>query len=103
MPTSQPAGGSLYDRIFDYIREVPSGRVTTYGRVGLAVGCPARVVGYALHYLRLVERPDVPWQRVVNARGGISTHGSRQQELLEHEGIQFGATGTIDLERFGWP
>ena len=93
---------SLYERIFACVRQVPPGRVTTYGTVGGLVGCPARVVGYALHHLRTVERPDVPWQRVINARGGISTYGAVQRELLEREGVEFDSAGCVDLQRFGW-
>lgn len=96
-------GASLYERIFRCVAQVPPGRVTTYGTVGALVGCPARVVGYALHYLRSVERPDVPWQRVINARGRISTHGGLQRALLESEAVQFDEQGTVDLRRFGWP
>ncbi|MDP9312818.1 MAG: MGMT family protein [Chloroflexota bacterium] len=94
---------TLYERIFTCVRQVPPGSVTTYGTVGALVGCPARVVGYALHHLRSVERPDVPWQRVINARGGISTYGSVQRELLEAEGVAFDPNGSVDLQRFGWP
>ena len=97
------AAATLYERIFTCVRQVPSGSVTTYGTVGALVGCPARVVGYALHHLRSVERPDVPWQRVINARGGISTYGSLQRELLEAEGVSFGSNGCVDLHRYGWP
>src|ERR687886_2472905 len=92
---------SLYERIYAAVRAVPAGRVTTYGAIGRSVGCPARVVGYALHHLRPGDR-DVPWQRVINARGGISTHGSEQRRRLEMEGIVFDARGLIDLDRWGW-
>jgi methylated-DNA-protein-cysteine methyltransferase-like protein len=81
---------------------VPPGRVTTYGTVGLLAGCPARVVGYALHHLQKTTR-EVPWQRVINARGGISTHGDEQRRLLESEGIVFDDRGLVDLMRWGWP
>ena len=103
MPKPVPDGATLYDHVFACIAQVPPGRVTTYGRVGHLVGCPARVVGYALHYLRLLDRPDVPWQRVVNAHGSISTHGDRQRQLLEQEGVRFEEDGTIELRRYVWP
>ena len=93
---------TLYERIYDAISAIPSGRVSTYGTIGGMVGCPARVVGYALHHLRHTEH-DVPWQRVINARGGISTHGDHQRALLEAEGVVFDERGTVDLERWGWP
>jgi methylated-DNA-protein-cysteine methyltransferase-like protein len=96
----------LYERIYEFIRQVPRGRVATYGQIAAFVGppCEARTVGYALASLgETVVRPPVPWQRVINARGGISTFpASRQRAALEREGIEFSADGTIDLERFGW-
>jgi methylated-DNA-protein-cysteine methyltransferase-like protein len=95
------SASALYESIYATVREVPLGRVTTYGRVGHLVGCPARVVGYALHQLR--GESDVPWQRVINARGGISTYGGEQRRLLESEGVQFDLQGLVDLERWGWP
>jgi methylated-DNA-protein-cysteine methyltransferase-like protein len=45
---------------------------------------------------------EVPWQRIINARGEISTHGNRQRELLEAEGVQFDSFGRIDLQQYGW-
>jgi methylated-DNA-protein-cysteine methyltransferase-like protein len=50
---------------------------------------------------------DVPWQRVVNAKGKISIHGdgignAMQRSILEDEGIQFDENGRIDFSRFGW-
>jgi methylated-DNA-protein-cysteine methyltransferase-like protein len=92
----------LYERIYDRVKEVPAGYVTTYGTIGRVVDCPARVVGYALHFLNGKAGPDVPWQRVINARGGISTYGNEQRRLLEAEGIVFDGEGRVDLERFGW-
>lgn len=97
-PASEP---KLYDRIYDLVCAVPAGRVTTYGTIGMFAGCPARVVGYAMHHLRHTTH-EVPWQRVINARGGISTHGNRQRELLEREGIIFEDDGVVDLTRWMW-
>jgi methylated-DNA-protein-cysteine methyltransferase-like protein len=45
--------------------------------------------------------PSIPWQRVINAQGKVST-GRRQQQLLEQEGVIFNAKGHTDLRRFGW-
>jgi methylated-DNA-protein-cysteine methyltransferase related protein len=103
MSRSTPDQPTLYERIYAAVSRVPPGYVTTYGAVSRYVGCPARVVGYALHYLRGAAQPEAPWQRVINARGRISTHGDRQRALLESEGVIFESDGSVDLSRYGWP
>jgi methylated-DNA-protein-cysteine methyltransferase-like protein len=81
--------------------------VTTYGHVAALCGKPraARTVGWALH--ALPENSDVPWQRVINRRGGISIAKiglppALQRALLKAEGVRFRKDGTVDLRRFGW-
>jgi len=96
---------SLHRRIHKVVSRIPRGRVATYGQIARIAGIPrqARLVGYALHALPAGTR--VPWQRVVNAQGGISTpggHDSVQRKLLEREGIRFDARGRIDLDSFLW-
>jgi methylated-DNA-protein-cysteine methyltransferase-like protein len=103
-PIRQHLGASsLYEQIYECVRQIPHGRVTTYGMIGKLVGTHARVIGYALHHLRNVERAAVPWQRVINARGMISTYGNEQRRLLEQEGIVFDAEGRVDFQKYGWP
>jgi methylated-DNA-protein-cysteine methyltransferase-like protein len=83
------------------IRQVPAGKVTTYGQVSRIVSSvSARQVGYALH----AAQPwmEVPWQRVVNSKGLISLRGGEQRQLLEAEGVEFADNGRIDLKQFGW-
>ncbi|HUP21134.1 MAG TPA: MGMT family protein [Gemmatimonadota bacterium] len=99
---------SFYDRVYDEVRRIPPGTVTTYGHVAALAGNPraARTVGWALH--ALPDGTDVPWQRVVNARGGISISkiglpAELQRALLEAEGVEFRVDGTVDLDRWGWP
>lgn len=98
----------LYDQIYDLVRQVPPGKVATYGQIAeLVGGCTARMVGYAMAALKRGTAPDVPWQRVINAKGKISVHGdgignAMQRVILEQEGIEFDANGRIDFERFGW-
>jgi methylated-DNA-protein-cysteine methyltransferase-like protein len=94
----------LYPRIYDVVRHIPSGRVATYGQVAAVVGpsVTAQQVGEAMAALRHDQaEPPVPWQRVINAQGKVST-GPRQQQLLEQEGVVFNAKGHTDLHRFGW-
>ena len=97
-------GDSLYERIYGIVRRIPEGRVATYGQIadmaGIARG--ARQVGYAMAALgRGRPRPDVPWHRVVNAKGESSI-GGEQVAHLEAEGIRFGENGRIDLKLFAW-
>lgn len=99
---------SLYQRIYDMVRQIPPGKVTTYGQIAALVGgCTARMVGYAMAALKRGGEPDVPWQRVINAKGKISIHGdgfgnALQRIKLEGEGVEFDANGRVDFTRFGW-
>ena len=100
---------SSYDDFYAIARKVPAGRVTTYGAVAAEAGLPgrARQVGYAM--AALPDDHDVPWHRVINARGEVSPRADStafekiQRNLLEAEGIVFNARGRVDLDRFGWP
>ncbi len=97
----------LYERIYAIVRQVPPGRVVTYGQLANIVGgCSARLVGYAMAALRSGDHPDVPWQRVINRTGKISIHdpiGKYQQRLLlEEEGVVFDKNDQIDFKEFGW-
>jgi len=96
-----------WKRVYDVVRRIPRGKVATYGQVArlAGLGGDARQVGYALH--ALPPRSRVPWQRVINSRGGISLGPSgggdvTQRLMLEKEGVRFNAAGRTDLERFGW-
>ena len=95
----------IYQQIYEVVRQIPEGKVTTYGSIGRIVGCSARQVGYAM--ASTPTKQEIPWQRVVNCQGCISprSHGSpdqRQRILLEEEGIDFNNKGLIDLNRFLW-
>lgn len=106
--SAPPAGSGGYGEIWAVVRRIPRGRVATYGQVAVLAGKPghARQVGYAMY--ALPDGSDVPWQRVVNARGEISLrsepgwHEGWQRHLLEEEGVTFDEHGRIDLAAFGW-
>jgi methylated-DNA-protein-cysteine methyltransferase-like protein len=96
-----------YQRIYAVVRRIPAGRVATYGQIAALAGIPghARQVGYALH--ALPEGTTVPWHRVVNASGEISTRsipGAElvQQQLLAREGVRLNARGRVALSRTRW-
>lgn len=93
------------EAVYEIVREIPQGKVVTYGQVAdmvtkVAIG--AREVGAAMN----VCPPDVPWQRVVGAGGHLpvgkrSPHlAVRQRELLENEGVVFRPNGCVDMSRF---
>lgn len=97
---------STYEMIYAIVKRIPRGRVATYGQIAkLAnLGGHARQVGYALNALPTNMR--VPWHRVINAKGEISTRKDpvcerRQRRLLEHEGIVFDERSRIATQ-FGW-
>lgn len=96
-----------YQRIYATVRKIPRGRVASYGQIAKLAGLPgrARQVGYAM--FALPRGTTVPWQRVINAQGRVSRRripGAEltQRMLLEREGVKFGPSGRIDLNRFGW-
>lgn len=97
---------SVFSRIYDVVRQIPRGRVATYGQIATLAGNPrwARVVGYALH---VNPDPDtIPCYRVVNRLGRVSPAfvfgGENMQiKLLEADGIPV-KNGFIDLEKYQW-
>ncbi len=97
-----------YQRIYDVVKQIPIGTVLTYGQVAQLAGLDgkARLVGYAL--FRVEIETDIPWQRVVNAKGEISYSIARcggdylQKTLLEQEGIEFNQGNRIDLKKYRW-
>jgi len=121
--------GAFRQRVYEIVRLVPHGQVTTYGFVSLLAGAPrsARQVGWALHSLPDelvwgsesrnlrsdalhearergsiggVQEGRVPWHRVVNAHGRVSSHPNeagtyRQMDLLRKEGIDVTNDGAL--------
>lgn len=98
----------LYEAIYAQVKQIPEGKVATYGQIAELLGLygQARLVGYAL--FRVAPDLDVPWQRVINAKGAISQSPQRQGDdslqriLLEQEGISFDAQERIDLKHYQW-
>jgi methylated-DNA-protein-cysteine methyltransferase related protein len=97
---------STYEKIYSVVKQIPTGRIATYGQVAGLAGIPgkARQVGYALSHL---ADDDIPWYRVINARGEISSRSNPdyvrlQRILLEEEGITFSPDGRTSLTRFLW-
>jgi methylated-DNA-protein-cysteine methyltransferase-like protein len=97
---------SSYDLIWQTVKRIPRGKVSTYGDISRIAGLGenARLVGYALH--NIPHGADIPWHRVINAQGKISLPHiggaySLQKKLLNAEKIVL-VNGKIDLKKFGW-
>src|SRR3954454_18312430 len=98
---------SRWEMFYEQVRNVPRGRVASYGRIAELAGLEghARQVGYALN--TLPADSGVPWHRIVNAKGEISPRSGGdshelQKMLLEAEGVSFSVDGRVDLKRYRW-
>src|SRR5574343_1535081 len=97
----------FFERVYQIVRQIPEGRVTSYGAIAKAIGAArsARMVGYAMNASHHLE--DVPAHRVVN-RNGVLTgkhhfDGTNlMQQLLENEGIEVVENQIIDFEKHFW-
>jgi len=97
---------SYREKVYKIVREIPSGKVMTYGQIAdiLGEGYTARTIGYVMH---AANTENVPWQRVINSQGGCSTGKmmmpvNLQQKMLQDEGIIFDAKGHCDLNEYRW-
>lgn len=94
-------------RVIEIVEMIPKGKVVSYGQVALLAGIPraAQAVGQILHNLENVEK--IPWQRIINSRGRISTTclehtADLQRNILLDEGIEVGKELDIDMEKYRW-
>jgi methylated-DNA-protein-cysteine methyltransferase related protein len=102
----------FYAAVWDLVRQVPAGKVISYGGVAERLAPPAGIADeiYRTYRARWVGQAmaacpaDVPWQRVINSEGKISPRpgAELQRALLEAEGIEFDRRDRVDLKRFGW-
>lgn len=100
-----PDKKNFYERVYEVARQIPYGRVTSYGAIARAIGAAksARMVGFALKN----SPHDVPAHRVLN-RNGVLTGKHHfpgtdlMQQLLENEGLQVIHDQVQDFEKFFW-
>jgi methylated-DNA-protein-cysteine methyltransferase related protein len=100
----KPADDKPFERVWTIVKRVPRGRVVTYGQLSQLIDGRLTPVGVGWA-IRAAAEGSIPWQRVVNSRGGISTdreNSGLQRALLEAEGIDFDEDGRIDLAAAGW-
>ena len=98
---------SFFERVYQVVRQVPHGRVTSYGAIAryLGAGRSARMVGWAMNNAHSLE--DVPAHRVVNRNGVLSGKhhfpGTRlMEQLLENEGVAVKQDQVVDFSRVFW-
>jgi methylated-DNA-protein-cysteine methyltransferase-like protein len=111
LKTVRPSGKkdeSFFELVFEIARQVPKGRVTSYGAIAAALGTKlsARMVGWAMNGSFRV-RPKVPAHRVVNRNGMLSgkmhfAYPEQMQELLEKEGVKVVDDKVVDFEKKFW-
>lgn len=101
------AGPRFSPRVYALVAQIPPRHIVSYGAVAAMLGKPraARAVGQALR--ALPDGHDLPWWRVVNARGSVSDrpvlHAKPlQQKLLRKEGVRFDRNGCASWEKYGW-
>ena len=97
----------MFERIYEAVKQIPYGKVTTYGQIAKIIGHPkaSRVVGYALHVNP--EPVTIPCHRVVNRFGALApafAFGGReiQKALLEAEGVEVDQDFHVDLNKYLW-
>jgi methylated-DNA-protein-cysteine methyltransferase related protein len=94
---------SSADMIYDVVRQIPRGRVTTYGAIAKLLDLPnARMVGHAMRSVDALGRP-VPAQRVVTASGRLSHDSTgNRRKLLIKEGVQLKGDKIVDFGKLFW-
>jgi methylated-DNA-protein-cysteine methyltransferase-like protein len=106
LPIITMAGTDFFERVYDLVRTIPTGRVTTYGAIARHIGAgrSARIVGYALN--GVMEDMSIPCHRVVNRNGELSGRmhfptPTMMRELLESEGVTF-VGDRVRMEEHYW-
>jgi methylated-DNA-protein-cysteine methyltransferase-like protein len=114
-----PDQDAYYQLVWEIVRQVPPGKVVTFGQIAAMIPPPEAVepdyyrriaprwVGYAMNAVSFSDNPTVPWHRVINSKGGISlAEGTQpamqQRQRLEAEAIQFDAKDQVDFDAVGW-
>jgi methylated-DNA-protein-cysteine methyltransferase-like protein len=111
---SPPDRQTFYALVWEVVRQIPAGRVSTYGKIAGLIPPPQGMaekdyMAWASRWVggAMANSPSgVPWQRVINAQGKVSLRpgggAELQRELLENEGVEFDARDRVDLDIYGW-
>ena len=107
MATSTSPQSTFFNDVFEVVKLIPKGRVTSYGAIAKYLGAArsSRTVGYAMNAAHAL--PDVPAQRVVNRNGLLTgkhhfSTPTKMQELLEAEGVMVVDDQVVDLAKVFW-
>ena len=107
MKTVKPDNETFFERVYAIVRQIPEGKVTSYGAIAKALGTArsARMVGWAMNASHNLE--DVPAHRVVNRKGLLSGKHhfdgtNLMQQLLENEGIKVIDNQIVDFDKHFW-
>jgi methylated-DNA-protein-cysteine methyltransferase related protein len=112
--TSPPKREEFNLNVWALVRQIPPGKVSTYGQIAALLPTPAGMdpKSYKAFGARWVGGAmaacphDVPWQRVINSQGKVSLRsaggGALQRELLESEGVVFDEHDRVDLKKYAW-
>lgn len=94
--------GVFYEEVYSIVRQIPFGKVCTYGWIAKLIGQPqyARRVGKAL--AEVPSALQLPCHRVVDSGGHTVPHWPEQRKLLEQEGVHFKKNGCVDLRDYLW-
>lgn len=108
---SPPNQQAYYEQVWTLVRQIPRGKVASYGQIALMLPPPNGVEFEAYKAFgprwvggAMANCPDdVPWQRVINSQGKISERAGaeRQRQRLEEEGIMF-VKDKVDMKKYGW-
>lgn len=104
---SHTSPDSFFERVYSIVRQIPYGKVTSYGAIAKALGAArsARMVGWAMNASHSLE--NVPAHRVVNRKGMLTGkhhfEGTQlMQQLLESEGIKIQNNQIVNFEKYYW-
>jgi methylated-DNA-protein-cysteine methyltransferase related protein len=111
LKTVTPSGKkdtNFFELVYDVVRQIPKGRVTSYGAIAVALGAKSssRMVGWAMNGSHRIK-PKVPAQRVVNRQGLLTgrvhfDYPEQMQELLEKEGVKVKDNQVVDFDKKFW-
>lgn len=103
---------NFFAKVYFYTKKIPKGKVASYGQIAALCGSPraARQVGWALHLIPSEQFKNIPWHRVINSKGYISTTCPEhtpdlQKQMLQKEGVKVvkkKGLWWVDLDKYLW-